>query len=334
MPRRLLDPGLELTLRPMKYPQFFDFYKKSIRNTWTVEEVDFSSDKEDLSRLSGRQLHLIERLVAFFATGDIIVSNNVVLTLYRHINSPEARLYLSRQLAEEAQHIEFYLTLLDTYLGDAGRRSAAFRAIENVPSIRRKGEFCLKWMGPLEGIERLSSTAERRSFLLNMICFATCIEGLFFFGAFAYVYYLRSIGLLTGLATGTNWVFRDESLHIQFALEVIDVIRSEEAELFDKELHDQVIAMIDEALDCEIQFAVDVLGDGIPGLSQADIVKYLRCVADERLLALGYERRFNATNPFPFLAFQGLGEQTNFFERRVSAYQVGVEGRIRFDETF
>lgn len=334
MRRRILDAGLEMTLRPMKYPQFFDFYKKSIRNTWTVEEVDFSSDKADLTRLSSQQLHLIERLVAFFATGDIIVSNNVVLTFYRHINSPEARLYLSRQLAEEAQHIEFYLTLLDTYLGDASRRSAAFRAIENVPSIRRKGEFCLKWMGPLDGVERLSSAAERRSFLLNMICFATCIEGLFFFGAFAYVYYLRSIGLLAGLATGTNWVFRDESLHIEFALEVIDVIRSEESELFDEALHDQVIAMIDEALDCEIQFAVDVLGDGIPGLSQADIVQYLRCVADERLLALGYERRFNATNPFPFLAFQGLGEQTNFFERRVSAYQVGMEGRIRFDESF
>ncbi|TDR47489.1 ribonucleoside-diphosphate reductase beta chain [Tahibacter aquaticus] len=332
---KILDPGLELTLRPMRYPIFFDFYKKSIRNTWTVEEVDFSDDRRDLrTQLSPGELHLVERLVAFFATGDMIVSNNVVLNLYRHINSPEARLYLSRQIFEEAQHVEFYLTLLDTYLDDPERRSAAFRAIDDVASIRRKGEFCLKWMGSVDALGPLHGRRERQAFLLNLICFAACIEGLFFFGAFAYVYYLRSRGLLNGLATGTNWVFRDESMHIAFAFKVIDQIRTEEPELFDAALQAQVEAMIDEALACEIGFAQDVIGDGIAGLPLADMIEYLRCIADERLVALGMPRRFGARNPLSFLVLQDAQELTNFFERRVSSYQVGIGGNIRFDQAF
>ena len=125
----LLDPGFDLTLRPMKYPVFFDMYKDAIKNTWTVEEVDFSTDVVDLQkRLNDSERHLVNRLVAFFATGDSIVSNNLVLSLYKHINAPEARMYLSRQLYEEALHVQFYLTLLDTYIPDLKEREAAFAA--------------------------------------------------------------------------------------------------------------------------------------------------------------------------------------------------------------
>ena len=140
----ILDPGFDLTLRPMKYPVFYEMYKDAIKNTWTVDEVDFSTDVSDLTnKLSGAENHLIKRLVAFFATGDAIVSNNLVLNLYKHVNSPEARMYLSRQLYEEALHIQFYLTLLDTYLPNEAERAEAFRAIETIPSVRHKGEFCL-----------------------------------------------------------------------------------------------------------------------------------------------------------------------------------------------
>src|SRR5580700_4009951 len=130
----LLDPGLNLTLRPMRYPQFFEMYKNAIRNTWTVEEVDLKSDVDDLRfKLNGKEQHLINRLVAFFATGDSIVAHNLVINLYEHINAPEARMYLSRQLYEEALHIQFYLTLLDTYLPDPIERQAAFAAIDKIP---------------------------------------------------------------------------------------------------------------------------------------------------------------------------------------------------------
>src|SRR6187551_1527082 len=179
-PKNILDPGLCLTLRPMAYPTFFEMYRAAIKNTWSVEEVDFSTDVSDLTQRMGEpERHLIHRLVAFFATGDSIVANNLVLNLYKHINAPEARMYLSRQLYEEALHVQFYLTLLDTYVPDPEDRERAFSAVENIPSIRRKAEFCLRWLDHVQSLESLVSRADRKQFLLNLICFAACVEGLF-----------------------------------------------------------------------------------------------------------------------------------------------------------
>src|ERR1700683_5290341 len=331
----ILDPGFDLTLRPMKYPVFYEQYKAAIKNTWTVEEVDFSTDLADLrERMTPAEQHLINRLVAFFATGDSIVGNNLVLNLYKHINSPEARMYLSRQLFEEAQHVEFYLTLLDTYISDPEERKSAFDAVENIESIRKKAEFCFRWIDSINGLTEIRTIEDRRNFLLNLICFACCIEGLFFFAAFAYVYFLRSRGLLPGLATGTNWVFRDESAHIDFAFEVIKTVRKEEPGIFDRELEARVTEMIKEAVDCEMAFANDTLSLGVSGLSPNDMLQYLQYVADRRLKALGMATIFHVKNPFGFMELQDVQELTNFFERRVSAYQVAVTGEVAFPDDF
>ncbi|MFJ8439745.1 ribonucleotide-diphosphate reductase subunit beta [Kitasatospora griseola] len=332
--KMLLDPGFELTLRPMRYPSFYDRYRDAIKNTWTVEEVDLHSDVADLAKLSEGERHMIGRLVAFFATGDSIVSNNVVLSLYKHINSPEARLYLSRQLFEEAVHVQFYLTLLDTYLPDPEDRNAAFAAVENIPSIAQKAQFCFKYMNAVDHIDSLQSKDDRRAFLLNLICFAACVEGLFFYGAFAYVYWFRSRGLLHGLATGTNWVFRDESMHMDFAFSVVDTVREEEPDLFDDVMAKQVTEMLEEAVEAELQFAQDLCGDGLPGMNTASMRQYLEAVADQRLARLGLPIRYGSTNPFGFMELQNVQELTNFFERRVSAYQVAVEGSVSFDDDF
>ena len=331
----LLSPGLDLTLRPMRYPVFYEMYRAAIKNTWTVEEVDFSTDTKDLThKMTSAEKHLVGRLVAFFATGDSIVSNNLVLNLYKHINAPEARLYLSRQLYEEALHVQFYLTLLDTYLPDPDERASAFSAIDNIPSIRKKAEFCFKWIDSIQGLDRLETRAHRQQFLLNLICFAACIEGLFFFGAFAYVYFLRSRGLLHGLAGGTSWVFRDESCHMHFAFEVVDTVRAEEPELFDDSLGDCIRAMLDDAINCEMQFADDLLMGGVSGLSSRDMRAYLEFLADQRLLRLGLPVVYHQKNPFSFMELQDVQELSNFFERKVSAYQIGVAGAVAFDEDF
>lgn len=331
----LLDSGLELTLRPMRYPQFFEMYKNAIKNTWTVDEVDLGSDIDDLRhKLTAKEQHLINRLVAFFATGDSIVAHNLVINLYQHINAPEARMYLSRQLYEEALHVQFYLTLLDTYLPDPKARNEAFAAIDNIPSIKKKADFCFRWMDSIKNVSELSSKHDRRQFLLNLICFAAAIEGLFFFAAFAYVYYLRSKGLLHGLATGTNWVFRDESAHMDFAFSVVDVVRSEEPDLFDAELESQVRSMLEEAIECECSFGEDVLTGGIVGFSLPELRKYLEFVADQRLARLGFKPQYGVSNPFSFMELQNVQELANFFERRVSAYQIGVSGEVAFDEQF
>jgi ribonucleoside-diphosphate reductase beta chain len=334
-PEVILDPGLCLTLRPMRYPVFFEMFRNGIKNTWTVEEVDFQTDLVDLKqRLTPAEVHLIQRLVAFFATGDSIVSNNLVLNLYKHINSPEARLYLSRQLFEEAVHVQFYLTLLDNYVPDPEDRAAAFAAVENIPSISKKADFCMKWMDSIQQLHHLSTRDDRRQFLLNLICFAACIEGLFFFAAFAYVYFLRSKGLLHGLAAGTNWVFRDESCHLEFAFEVVNVVRGQEPDLWDDDLDRSIVEMLAEAVDAETQFAEDLLSGGVAGLSVRDIRQYLGYVADSRLQRLGLAPVFHAKNPFSFMELQDVQELTNFFERRVSAYQTAVAGEVAFHEEF
>ena len=331
----LLDPGFELTLRPMRYPQFYEMYRNAIKNTWTVDEINFQIDITDLhSKMSPADRHLIHRLVAFFATGDSIVSNNLVLNLYQHLNAPEARMYLSRQLYEEALHVQFYLTLLDNYLPDPEERFKAFAAVENIPAIKKKADFCFKWIDSIQDLHRIETREQRRQFLLNQICFAACIEGLFFFAAFAYVYYFRSRGLLPGLASGTNWVFRDESCHMEFAFECVRTVREEEPDLFDETMQQQVYDMLEEAIECELQFAEDVLSGGVAGISTRDMRQYLQHCADNHFAKLGMERRYHVRNPLPFMELQDVQELTNFFERRVSAYQLGVPGEVGFDHAF
>lgn len=331
----LLNPGFDLTLRPMKYPMFYEMYKNGIKNTWTVDEVDFSTDLVDLnSKMTKSEKHLIHRLVAFFATGDSIVGNNLVLNLYKHINSPEARLYLSRQLYEEALHVQFYLTLLDTYIPDPEDRAQAFDAVENIPSIKKKADFCFKWMDSINTLDKLDTIEDRRKFLMNLICFACCIEGLFFFAAFAYVYFLRSKGMLAGLASGTNWVFRDESMHMAFAFEVIETVRKQEPELFNEQMQDMVVQMLEDALECEMTFAADLVSNGIAGLSLNDMRQYLEYIVDQRLETLNIPARYNTKNPFSFMELQDMQELANFFEKRVTAYQTGITGQVSFDEAF
>lgn len=243
-------------------------------------------------------------------------------------------MYLSRQLYEEALHVQFYLTLLDTYIPDHNERAEAFAAVENIPSIKKKADFCLKWIDSINDLDSLQTKEDRKRFLLNLICFASCIEGLFFFAAFSYVYFLRSKGLLHGLASGTNWVFRDESAHMAFAFEVVNKVRNEEPDLFDESLTRDIVTMLDEAVECELQFAEDVLSLGVAGLSLADMRQYLEFIADQRLAMLGLPKVYKSKNPFSFMDLQDVQELTNFFERRVAAYQVAVAGEVSFGEQF
>ena len=189
-------------------------------------------------------------------------------------------------------------------------------------------------MDTVNDLQATDTDQDKKRFLLNLICFATCIEGLFFYGAFAYVYFLRSKGLLNGLASGTNWVFRDESCHMAFAYEVVSTVREEYPGLFDEHMEAQVVSMLEEAVECEMQFAEDLLGGGVPGLSLTDMRQYLEFVADQRLSNLGLQPRFGSKNPFSFMDLQDVQELSNFFERRVSAYQVSVSGEVAFDEAF
>ena len=331
----ILDPGINYTLRPMKYPQFFEYYKDAIKNTWTVDEISFVTDIADLrDKLTPAEQHVVNRLIAFFATGDNIVNDNLAFNLFKHVNSPEVRMYYSRQIYEESLHVQFYLTLLDNYLPDDQERFEAFDALNRIPSIKKKADFCFKWMNQMLKYDVIDTDEKKRQFILNLITFAAAVEGLFFFGAFAYVYYLRSKGLLHGLASGTNWVFRDESLHMNVAFEILKVIKQENPHLWDDQMEDDVRTMLIEAVECEYQFAEDVLDLGVGGLSKPDMKEYLQFHADQRLIRLGWKPIFNSRQPFAFMDLQDIQELTNFFERTVSQYQIGVSGSVSFDEDF
>jgi ribonucleoside-diphosphate reductase beta chain len=322
----------------MKYPQFFQLYKNSVKNTWTTDEIDFSVDYEHLrDRLTPAEAHLVRRLVAFFATADNIVSHNLVLNFYKHVNSPEYRMFLGRQLAEEMLHVETYLLLVDNYIPDMQERREAFAAYQSIPSVKFKADFCFKYMDSIEKIETLDTDEQRRQFIENLICFAACIEGLFFFGSFAYVYFLRSKGLLPALATATNWVFRDESLHIEGAMAVLAVLRKEYPHLFDGALESKVQAMLDEAITVEMSFCQDALSHGITGLSPSLMNAYLEYVADQRLSQMGYKKRYLTRNPFQFMVLQDVQPLTNFFEKRVTEYSKGFDSSrsaVNFSEAF
>ncbi|MES2504032.1 MAG: ribonucleotide-diphosphate reductase subunit beta [Myxococcota bacterium] len=322
----------------MKYPQFFKAYKDSIKNIWTTDEIDFSVDFEHLrDRLTAPEAHLIKRLVAFFATADNLVAHNLVLNFYKHINSPEFRMFLGKQLFDEMLHVETYLLLVDNYVPDAGERKAAFDAYQKIESIKLKADFCFKYMDSIDKLDSLDTLDKKRQFLENLICFAACVEGLFFFGSFAYVYFLRDKGLLPGLATATNWVFRDETMHIQAAMDVIAVIRQEYPELFNAELTQKIEAMVDEAIEVEMAFCKDILSLGVSGLSERSMLEYLKYVADQRFVQMGLPRKYKTNNPFPFMVLQDLQPLTNFFEKRVTEYQKGFDiskDAVVFNESF
>jgi ribonucleoside-diphosphate reductase beta chain len=334
----LLNPELNLTLRPMQYPQFFDLYKKSIKNFWTTEEIDFSLDLEHLrTKITPAEAHLVKRLVAFFATADNVVAHNLVISLYRHINSPEFRMFLGKQLFDEMVHVEAYLLLVDNYIPESEERKEAFEAYQNIPSVKRKADFCFKYMEGIEQIDRLDNDEKRRTFIENLICFAACVEGLFFFGSFAYVYFLRNKGLLPGLAAATNWIFRDESLHIEGAMLALGVMRKEYENLFDESMETRVYEMVDEAIKVELEFCKDALSSGITGLSESLVGEYLQYVADQRLTQLGFRPKYHSQNPFPFMILQDTQSLTNFFEKRVTEYQKGFKANsseIVFDTSF
>lgn len=332
----ILDPGFDLNLRPMKYPELYEMYTTSTqKNHWTVTEVNFSQDKEHLRRrLNATQYRIVSKLVAFFATGDNIVANNLVLNLYKHVNSPEARQYYSRQLFEESVHVDFYLKLVEAYIEDENERNAAYKAVENIPSVKAKADFMHKWIGKMVAIDTIQTDEDRRTFLLGLIVFACAVEGLFFMGAFSYVYYLRSKGLLPGLGEGTDWVFRDESMHMNFAFAIIDIIRREYPELFDADLEQQVKDMFAEAIECEMVFCEDATELGVPGFTTKDMREFLQFQADRRTERLGFTPVYNSRQPFDFMVLQDLQPLVNFFERRVTEYQANANGEVSFDEDF
>lgn len=323
-------------LFPIKYKDIWEFYKKSEASFWTAEEIDLAADISDWNnKLNDNERHFIKHVLAFFAASDGIVNENLVVNFYNEVQLPEARQFYAVQIMIEAIHSETYAILIDTYVSDTDEKNKLFAAIDNIPAVKRKADWALKWIEESnsiseEHIAALASmlhskpisqsqrsalsylTRERPAFAQRLLAFI-CVEGIFFSGAFCAIYWLKSRGLMPGLSTANQFISRDENLHAEFAIELYKLLENKLAT-------DTVHNIFKEAVDIEKEFITVSLPASLIGMNCKLMQEYIEMVADRWLVLLGYPKLYNTPNPFPFMEMISLNEKASFFEVVNSQY--------------
>jgi len=290
-------------------------YKKAEASFWTAEEVDLSKDLADWEKLNDNERHFISHVLAFFAASDGIVNENLVERFSQEVQVPEARCFYGFQIAIENIHSEMYSLLIDTYVKDPAQRDYLFGAIETIPCVKRKADWALKWI-----------TDETSTFGIRLVAFAA-VEGIFFSGSFASIFWLKKRGLMPGLTFSNELISRDEGLHCDFACLLFSHLKSRPSVK-------TVTQLITEAVDIEVEFLTDALPVKLIGMN-ADLMKiYIQFVADRLLVALGCPKHYNVENPFDFMDLISLQGKTNFFEKRVGEYQKAGVMSSKNDQLF
>ncbi|RKP27480.1 putative ribonucleotide reductase small subunit RnrA [Syncephalis pseudoplumigaleata] len=300
----LLKPNPHrFVLFPIKYHEVWQMYKKAEASFWTVEEADLSKDLNDWeNRLNDDERHFISHVLAFFAASDGIVNENLVERFSNEVQIPEARCFYGFQIMIENIHSEMYSLLIDTYIRDPAQRAFLFDAIETVPCVRRKAEWALRWISD-----------QRSTFAERLVAFAA-VEGIFFSGSFASIFWLKKRGLMAGLTFSNELISRDEGLHCDFACLLFSLLQNKPSVA-------TTTAIITEAVAIEIEFLTDALPVRLIGMNAELMARYIEFVADRLLVALGCPKIYHAENPFDFMDMISLQGKTNFFEKRVSDYQ-------------
>ena len=287
---------------PIKYHDIWAFYKKAEASFWTVEEVDLSKDMQDWENLKDEERHFISHVLAFFAASDGIVNENLVHRFAQEFQIPEIRFFYGFQIAMENVHSEMYSLLIDTYIRDSEERYKLFHAIETLPCVKIKADWALQWIG-----SEKATVAER------IVAFSA-VEGIFFSGSFAAIFWLKKRGLMSGLTFSNELISRDEGLHTDFACLIYGYLKN-------KPSAKKVLEIIRDAVNIEISFLTDALPVRLIGINAELMGQYIKFVADRLLVALGYGKDFKVANPFDFMENISLQGKTNFFEKRVGEYQ-------------
>ncbi len=287
-------------LLPIKYPDIWEMYKKHEASFWTAEEIDLYQDLKDWDSLTKNEKHFITHVLAFFAASDGIVNENLATNFMEEVQIPEARCFYGFQIMMENIHSETYALLIDTYVKDVKEKDRLFHAIETVDCVKKKAEWALKWISNGTFTERL-------------IAFAA-VEGIFFSGSFCSIFWLKKRGLMPGLTFSNELISRDEGLHCEFATLLYSKIQN-------KLSKEKVYAMIGDAVEIEKEFIADALPVDLIGMNAKLMKQYIEFVADRWIVALGYPKLYNASNPFDFMEMISLQGKTNFFEKRVGDYQ-------------
>lgn len=307
-PEEAYEPLLQenpqrFVLFPIKYHEIWQMYKKAEASFWTAEEIDLSKDIHDWNkRLNNDERFFISHVLAFFAASDGIVNENLVERFSGEVQVPEARCFYGFQIMMENIHSETYSLLIDTYISEPKQRTYLLNAIDNIPCVRKKADWALRWISD-----------KNSTFASRLVAFAA-VEGIFFSGSFASIFWLKKRGLMPGLTFSNELISRDEGMHTDFACLLFSHIKSRPSPK-------AVEAIITEAVTIEQEFLTDALPVALLGMNSKLMCQYIEFVADRLLLALGNQKYYNATNPFDFMENISLAGKTNFFEKRVGDYQ-------------
>ncbi|AXF48523.1 ribonucleotide reductase-subunit 2-like protein [Bufonid herpesvirus 1] len=302
------------SLHNMKHPDLWQMYKKAQASVWVAEEIDLSQDLSHWHSLKEEESSFILQVLAFFATSDGIVTENLITRFYSMIEAPEARAFYAFQAYIETVHAETYTLLLDTFIKDEAEKDRLFSAVTEVPHIRAKANWTLSW------IEN-----DDQPLAIKLAAFAA-VEGIFFSSSFAAIFWLKKRGIMPGLTFSNELISRDEGLHTDFACMLFKKI----ALPTDRQLVSKVIC---EASELEKEFARSVLPVNLLGINSETMCQYVEFVTDRLLKELGLEQFYGSQNPFDFMEFISLEGKTNFFEKRVSEYQkMGVA--VKSDRVF
>jgi len=286
---------------PIQHPEIWEMYKKHMASFWTAEEIDLSQDNADWDKLSDSERHFIKHILAFFAASDGIVLENLAGQFSTEIQLPEARAFYGFQIAMENIHSETYSLLIEQYIRDLVEKDGAFNAIQTMPAVQKKAEWCVQWMN------------QTNCFAERLVAFAA-VEGILFSGSFCAIYWLKKRGLMPGLTFSNELISRDEGLHAEFACLIYRMLQRSLPE-------DVVHGIVRGAVDVERGFICDALSCDLIGMNSEMMTKYIEFVADRLLTALGHSKLYHASNPFDWMELISLQGKTNFFEKRVGEYQ-------------
>jgi len=298
---------------PINHEDIWEMYKKQVDCFWRAEEIDLTKDLVDWQILNDDEKHFISMILAFFAASDGIVLENLASRFMNEIQVSEARAFYGFQIAMENIHSQTYSLLIETYIKNAEEKDKLFRALENFECIKKKGDWAQKWIKD-----------NRSGFATRLIAFA-CVEGIFFSGAFCSIYWMKKRGLMPGLTFSNELISRDEALHCEFAVLLY-------SKLVNKVKKSRVHEIIKEAVEIENEFICDALPCRLIGMNSQLMTQYIQFCADRLCVQLGYDKIYNACNPFDFMELISLEGKVNFFERYNDSYALAT--KTKDDSTF
>lgn len=309
-------------LMPLKYHWAWEHYLNGCANHWMPTEVPMSKDIElwKSNKLSKDERHLIMRVLGFFSTAESLVGNNLTLAIFKHITNPEARQFLLRQAFEEAIHTHAFHYIVESLSLDEGE---VFNMYNEINSIHAKDQFEMKLTADVVSENFSTETFEgKQKFLENLIGFYIIMEGIFFYSGFVMMLSFHRQNKMTGIGEQFQYILRDETVHLNFGIDLINGIKEENKELWSPEFQKKIVDLIKQAVELEILYAKDCLPNGILGLTASMFREYVQYIADRRLERIGLKAQYGSKNPFPWMSETiDLGKEKNFFETRVTEYQ-------------